>query len=453
MEKGPRLHPASGGDDRVTDEKTPHLHYRALMETSKTIMMLLDANHIVQEINIGGRHWLNLTYEQALGQPFEELISLVDATCFRHHFASVWATGLPCHLKIQILGSPHNRCLEAELVPIKINGADEPIALWLIGQEISQQIEEKETPQQTKQQQTEQQLKRALQDKDIMLQELHHRIKNSLQVVSAILSLQARFVTDHDMVEILHDSRSRIHAIAMIHETLYRSPNGLEEVNFTAYLKRLVKASIFAHTQRSLSITTRFDLDTISLGIETALPCGLIVNEILMNALQHAFPDQENGTITITLKHVPAQGYRQKPLPQSVLEYPDTEYPDTEYPNIEHLDLKYHGHPPDIVPSSDVDQTSVSVNPQNSSFEHDSPREMSSSTSNVTNHQYHLSICDDGVGFPEASDPSKMESIGMSLVQDLTYQLGGEYKIKQHGKEKGTCFQLIFSPLHYRKKM
>ena len=411
MDNAPRPHSKIEDDLIAKDKHKSHLYYQALIGESQDIMIVLDAHHIIQDINVYGCQWLDVNNDQALGQPFEQLVSLANSDQFEHHFSLVWTTGQACRLQLYV-HHRHGSWIDVELVPIKAEETEEILSLWLIARDISHLMEEM-----TQRQQAEQQLQQALQDKETLLQELHHRIKNNLQVVSAILSLQARFVDDADIVQVLQDSRARIHAIAMIHETLYQLPDGLEEVNFTMYLQRLVKASIFAHTDRALRITTQFDVDSIFLNLETAIPCGLLVNEVLMNALKHAFPHQKNGTIAILLKK------------NDVDDGPGYGASSADNPSL-------------TCPSPQRQMTEATCWPQDEAQFKD-----------VNRYRYSLRICDDGIGLPEALEPETMESVGMSLIRDLTYQLGGSYKIVRQKQDSGTCFQLLFSPLNYRKRM
>ena len=408
LDNAPHPHSPMGDESTSSDVYTSHSHYQALIEASQDIMIVLDLHHVIRDINRKGCCWLDVERNVVLGQRVQQIVPLANRTHFEHHLSSIWTTGETCRLQTQV-NHPHCHWLDIELVPIKSNGTDEVLAVWFIARDISLFMKEIE-----QRKQAEQQLQKALQDKETRRQELHHRIKNNLQVVSAILSLQARFVNDGEIVEVLHDSRARIHAIAMIHETLYQLPDGVEEANFTTYLRRLVKASIFAHTDRSLLINTQFELDPIFLNLETAIPCGLLVNEVLMNALKHAFPHQKNGTIAILLK---------ENIPQHPLEESSTPLSNQSF----------------------IVQTA----PNQSSEPPLSHQTESEFSDYAAQYHYRLSICDDGIGFPETLDPETMESVGMSLIRDLTYQLSGQYRIKRQEQNCGTCFELFFSPLNH----
>jgi PAS domain S-box-containing protein len=149
-------------------------------------------------------------------------------------------------------------------------------------------------------QQAEAQIKASLDEKEMLLKEIHHRVKNNLQVISSLLSLQSRNVSDEETLTVLKESQDRIRSMALIHEKLYRSEN-LARIDFSSYLESLTNHLMRSY--RSAVGTARLDMDVtdVSLSLETAVPCGLIVNELVSNALKHAFKNGSQGTITINL--------------------------------------------------------------------------------------------------------------------------------------------------------
>ncbi|MEM0952819.1 MAG: two-component regulator propeller domain-containing protein [Pseudomonadota bacterium] len=134
----------------------------------------------------------------------------------------------------------------------------------------------------------EQELSRSLQEKEVLLKEVHHRVKNNMQVVSSLLNIQADTVMDERFKTLLVESQQRIKSMALIHENLYRSDN-LLEINFREYIEMLAQGLVRFYRFEALIIDLQLKVDEIFLDIDTAVPCGLIINELISNALKHAF--------------------------------------------------------------------------------------------------------------------------------------------------------------------
>lgn len=140
----------------------------------------------------------------------------------------------------------------------------------------------------------------SLKEKEVLLQEVHHRVKNNLQVISSILSLQSSYVSDESTLRILQESQERIKAMSFIHETLYRTAD-FSKLEFTDYLKTI--ASNLVQSYRTADTLIQFEpiLDTIYLNLDQSIPCGLIVNELMSNALKYAFKGRETGRLQLKL--------------------------------------------------------------------------------------------------------------------------------------------------------
>ena len=137
------------------------------------------------------------------------------------------------------------------------------------------------------------------QRKEVLLKEIHHRVKNNLQVISSLLDLQARAARDDETRRLLSESQGRVRSMALIHERLYGS--GSDAVNFAEYARDLV-----AHLRHSLAgdsgrVAVTVDIAEEALDMDVAVPCGLVINELLTNALKHAFPEGRAGCVTVSL--------------------------------------------------------------------------------------------------------------------------------------------------------
>jgi PAS domain S-box-containing protein len=156
----------------------------------------------------------------------------------------------------------------------------------------------------TARKQAETALRASLAEKVALLKEVHHRVKNNLQIVSSLLSLQASQVQEPRALAVLRDTRNRVRSMALIHETLYRSEN-LARVNFTNYVNNLCTHLMSAYGAEAARLQLAQRVAPVALTLDQAVPCGLIINELISNALKHAFPAGRAGQITVELRDEP----------------------------------------------------------------------------------------------------------------------------------------------------
>lgn len=145
----------------------------------------------------------------------------------------------------------------------------------------------------------------SLQEKEILLKEIHHRTKNNMQVISSLLNMQSGKLKGKPEAEVFNESRNRITAMALVHEKLYRSPS-LGKIDFNDYITSLASSLFAFYGKSTRNISVRVHADGVFLGIDTAIPCGLIINELISNSLKYAFPDDRHGAIVISLKDTSA---------------------------------------------------------------------------------------------------------------------------------------------------
>jgi PAS domain S-box-containing protein len=153
----------------------------------------------------------------------------------------------------------------------------------------------------TERQQVEEQIKASLQEKETLLKEIHHRVKNNLQIISSLLRLQSRQIRDPQTLELFKESQNRVQAMALIHEKLYQSSN-LAQIDFQEYIKSLVGNLCRSYDTCRHDVTFKINVEPVSLAIDTAIPCGLIINELVTNSLKYAFPENQAGEICISLQ-------------------------------------------------------------------------------------------------------------------------------------------------------
>jgi two-component sensor histidine kinase len=152
----------------------------------------------------------------------------------------------------------------------------------------------------TERMQTERALAAALAAKEVLLQEVHHRVKNNLQIISSLLNMQAELLSDPSLKEVLLESRHRVESMAMIHERLY-STDDIDQLDFREYVEALARELFSAYAANSSPVRLRLELEPVSLELSQAIPCGLILNELVSNCLKHAFPNQRPGELLIAL--------------------------------------------------------------------------------------------------------------------------------------------------------
>ncbi|MEO1432909.1 MAG: histidine kinase dimerization/phosphoacceptor domain -containing protein [Cyanobacteria bacterium J06633_8] len=144
--------------------------------------------------------------------------------------------------------------------------------------------------------QVENKLKTSLKEKEVLLKEIHHRVKNNLQIISSLLRLQSGYIKDKQALEVFKDSQNRVRAMALIHENLYQT-NDLAKIEFAEYIRKLKHNLIRCYNINNIHINT--NIEKTFLKIDTAIPCGLIINELISNAIKHAFKNSEEGEIYV----------------------------------------------------------------------------------------------------------------------------------------------------------
>lgn len=221
---------------------------------------------------------------------------------------------------------------------------------------------------------------------EFRIKEIHHRIKNNLQVISSLLSLEAERSTDAKMLEVFRESQNRLASMALIHEELYKG-NGIDRLDFADYLRKLTADLFRSYRLGSERISLKLDLEQVYLGTDKAILLGIIVNELVSNALKYAFPAGNEGEIHISLSH-------------------------------------------------GKNSENENKNPENSGTESDSINEEDSLI---------LTVVDNGQGFPEGIDFRNTDSLGLQIVNILVEQIEGCIELK---RGNGTAFSICFSKLN-----
>ena len=246
----------------------------------------------------------------------------------------------------------------------------------------------------TERNEAEKQIKNSLKEKEVLLQEIHHRVKNNMQIISSLLLLQSKYIKDEQDLELFNESRNQIKSMSLIHEKLYQSKD-MVNIDFNDYIKDLANEMLKFYRVDVNKIALKIDVEDIYFSINIALPLGLVINELLSNCLKYAFPfDSAQGM----------PGGRKDEIRISMRKIPD-------------LGLWIAGGPKIQNPPSEIVE---------------------------------LIVSDNGIGFPDNVDIRNIRSLGLQLVTDLVEdQLGGKVEIN---KNKGTEFRIRFKELKRKKK-
>jgi PAS domain S-box-containing protein len=264
---------------------------QALLDHTTALIYLMDPEGRLLLINRQFEQLFHVSKAQVVGQPLEAVFSEDIAAAFRANNLQVLAAGTAQEFEEL---APHNDGLHT-YISIKVPLYDaRGIAYALCG--ISTDITERKR--------VEEALKAALTEKEVLLKEVYHRIKNNLQIISSLLDLQADTVADPQVRALFEDSQQRIQAVALIHESLYQA-GSVGRIPAAEYIDRLSTRVFQAYTPPGDQITLKVRADPIWIEAQNAIPCGLIVNELLSNSLKYAFPGGQGGEITITLQAAP----------------------------------------------------------------------------------------------------------------------------------------------------
>ena len=152
----------------------------------------------------------------------------------------------------------------------------------------------------TEKKQAQEQIENSLKEKEVMLREIHHRVKNNMQIISSLLRLQSGYIKEKKYIDMYKDSQNRIATMSLIHEKLYQSKD-LSRIDLGGYIKELVNGLFISYDMNPGKIRVKIDVENVSMGINSAIPCGLIINELISNSLKYAFPDGREGEIRISL--------------------------------------------------------------------------------------------------------------------------------------------------------
>jgi PAS domain S-box-containing protein len=254
---------------------------RSLFEVMSDVILLLDAEGRYLKIAPTRPDLLYRPPAQLLGKTLHEVFAAAEADNFLAMIQQVLSTQTMLSTEYCLLIDGREVWFATNLSPI----ADDRVLL------VSHDISARK--------QAEAKLNQSLREKEVLLQEIHHRVKNNLQIISSLLDLQALHLSDPTIHPVFQQSRDRIRAMALLHETLYQSQD-LSHIDMVDYVASLTNHLLQVHRGHR-NITLQLDINVINLDIDQAMPCGLIINELVTNALKHGFLTQQSGTIQVKL--------------------------------------------------------------------------------------------------------------------------------------------------------
>ena len=271
-----------------------------VIDLAEDAIISISLDQRIQLFNQGAQRIFGYTPEEILGQPLDLLIPKSMAARHRQDVANFARSGVAARRKSersQIQGRRKDGTDFPAEASISRVGSNGQTLLTVILRDISQRVAADEL------------IQESIREKDALLREIHHRVKNNLQVMSSLLGLQSRRVSDPQTRQAIEDSQGRIHTMALIHELLCRNPvfSGIDTAEYT---RQLIDYRTRAHGPDAHHIQFVTDLESIQLDLDSAVPFGLIFNELLTNALRHAFPAERGGQIRIVLKRQPDQRIR-----------------------------------------------------------------------------------------------------------------------------------------------
>lgn len=270
-------------EERTKELRDSEQKLLALMNSISETVLLIDSNGIILTINETGAKRFNKTVDEIIGKNIFDYLPPELAVSRRTKIQEVIKEKKACIFEDQrdLYYFMNN------VYPVfDENGQVDRLAVF------ASDITERKK--------AEAKLRESLIEKEVLLQEIHHRVKNNMQIISSLIGLQIRNIKEQAYVDMLRESQSRIKTMALVHEKLYRSES-LDNIDFHDYITNLCNDLLMSFGIISNRVILTIEADKVFLPLDTAIPCGLIINELISNSLKHAFPDSRHGKIQIKL--------------------------------------------------------------------------------------------------------------------------------------------------------
>ena len=280
---------------RTVELQTTKERVEAILNNSPDGILLIDTNGKIEQCNTISKSMFEYNMSDLTGKSIYELVAQPSIQVLQDQIKKCIDNKQSRRFQITVKTS-NQSTFDGGVALAIVETAGLTTALVCSIRDISESVK------------AEERIKSSLQEKEVLLREIHHRVKNNLQVISSLLDLQAGYTDDKKATELLLESQNRVRTMALVHERLYQS-HDLAQIDFSTYLKELTTTLFHSYRIDGNRVGLQVFSDSIFLDIDRAIPCGLIINELVSNALKHAFPDNRKGMITVELRRVKEKQY------------------------------------------------------------------------------------------------------------------------------------------------
>jgi PAS domain S-box-containing protein len=261
--------------------------------TENLMMWTINKKYDITGTNKNFVNWMHTFYDEEV-HVGDNIMSVIQKHLDRDFYQGqleAFANGFkgrPQQFEFALRNNRHQTTwLQAFLNPVYMDGKLEELSCLLYDNTERKEIDRR--------------VRDSLKEKEVLLQEVHHRVKNNLQVISSILNLQSSYIDDPKTLEVLRESQQRIKSMSFIHETIYRTAD-FSKLEFTEYVRTITNNLVQSYRTGNEAVELVMNMEEVYLNLDQSIPCGLIVNELVSNALKYAFKGREQGKLTVGLK-------------------------------------------------------------------------------------------------------------------------------------------------------